>query len=187
MPYNQLAEYAEEKDVIFEWDARGWSQRRPLPNSPKVECHLLRSMTLNDGARKSAKCLKSQDLFFTPANRIIFEGLLEMSSWNFSDAVWHFDKKGTLQEIGGKMELKRIWEIFPYEHREICAMNYPYYVYVLENLHMRREGILEAFRLQSALFDSNHDAEISAMEHLAKIRETFRIENKAVGVGIKVA
>jgi replicative DNA helicase len=126
-----------------------------LPCDEDAEKSMLCSLALQPSLFDEAGL--SSELFYVPANRIIFERMLDVyqqdSAITFVTLKAELVKTGQLEEVGGKEYLDELWDW----NRTASALWWHYRNLLTEQYH-RRLGILECQKLLEKLYDPGSGA-----------------------------
>jgi replicative DNA helicase len=148
-----------------------------LPCDEDAEKGMLCCLALNSSLFDEAGL--SSELFYIPANRIIFERMLDVyqqdSGTNFITLKAELVKTGQLEEVGGKEYLSEIWDW----NRISGSAFWGHYRNLLTEQYSRRVGILECWELVEKLYDPGSRATAE------NIRET--LERTLTRLAIQVA
>ena len=130
-----------------------------LPFSDDAEKALLGCMVLE--SHENVDLVRNQitsEAFYVPANRIIFETFLALydagKPLDFTLVVQDLEKRGQLDEVGGKQGLNDVWTFVP----SGAVVNY--YTEIVLKKYQRRQVILSAQKAIELAQDDNADFDL---------------------------
>lgn len=154
------------------------------PHSDEAERGVIGSILLDMGGRAyelATKAGVTEETFFTPANRLLFACVKDMSAKGYPIDPLSLNERlrstGQLDEVGGTAYLQSLIDETP------TSAHIEYYVSIVGDKHLKRKAIEEADRIKSEAYKGDKSGDMIRAEsemRFAKMQTVFIKQRKKV-------